>query len=51
MPDSIGSLFFPPEERPSAEVDFSDLTWEQAVENFDNLFDPQITNALALAGN
>lgn len=49
--DELYLLFFPPEKRPSAEVDFSDLTWEEAVENLDENFDevvaPYIADALA----
>jgi hypothetical protein len=49
--DELYLLFFPPEKRPSAEVDFSDLTWEEAVENLDENFDevvaPYIADVLA----
>lgn len=53
MLDSLYSLFFPPEKRPEAEVDYSDLTWEEAIEdlddNFDELiFNPQVAKALEL---
>ena len=49
--DEVYALFFPPEERPDAVVDYSDLTWEQAVEdldeNVDEIVAPYIADALA----